>query len=111
MALLTIVAVGVTGCGSDEEESCITGKIQNVKSDEEVVDNYVFIGVLNTSGEGAKYGYIKTVVVPKEDFPLQYYHVNDIISFDIMEVKSTYPVNYLGYEKCTAYICTIKLCK
>ena len=131
-----LLFVGIWGCSSDEPISdepieysdemciteCITGTILDIELDKERLQDYdpefvkdskkyVFIEVVNMSKEDEQYDYIKAVVVPKKEFPLKQYQSGDIISFRIVEVKSTYPQNYIGYNRCTAYICAIKLCK
>ena len=102
---------------------CITGKIVEIKIDKEHIDGYrpnvlkdiknnVFIGWLEFSEEDEKqFGFIETILVPKNQFPVQDYQFGDTISFRIVEVKSTYPNPYFGVDECTAYICDIELCK
>lgn len=99
---------------SIESESCISGTIIIHEGDEgdENVDNNVFIGYLTMpEGEKDKYNYIKTVVVPKDEFPFQYYQDGDIIDFNIVEVKSTFPPIGTGLFTPTAFLCSISLCK
>lgn len=99
---------------SIESESCISGTIIIHEGDEgdENVDNNVFIGYLTMpEGEKDKYNYIKTVVVPKDEFPFQYYQDGDIIDFNIVEVKSTFPPIGPGLFTPTAFLCSISLCK
>ena len=106
LPILIFSIIGVVGCGNDDDVSCITGTIYSFNHDES--DKFVFIGGLTMPGD--KYSYIKTVVVPKDEFPLQNYKVGDIIVFNIVEIMSEYPTPYIGWERCTAYLCSIKLC-
>ena len=105
-----------SACGSDDEESeiidangkCISGTIYLVNGERE--SQYVFIDVLNYPEGEEKYKNIKVVVVPKDEFPLSRYQTGDIISFLIVEVKSS----YLDFTDCYYIypsICSIKLCK
>jgi len=103
-------------CSSDDEvyteaESCISGTIILYEGEEEP-DDCVFIGYL-TMPERVKdkYNRIKTVVIPKDEFPLQDYQDGDIIDFNIVEVKSSYPEIQIGVFPPTAFLCSISLCK
>lgn len=95
-------------CSNDDETSFISGSI--LLFDEEEIDDYVFIGKL-TMPEGSGYNYIKTVVIPKNEFPLQHYHEGEAIDFNIVEVKSQFPLIQTHLFTPTAYLCSIKLCK
>ena len=127
-----LLLLGVWGCSNEDptadipDEDCITenitGKIIEYEIKKEDVDKYdpefikdldkyVFIGVVSMSEEDEAYSYIKTVVVPQNKFPVRRYKGGDVITFRLVEVKSTYPESYIGYNPCTAYICSIKLCK
>lgn len=106
--LVAVTELVFTACSnSDSDESdilanyCISGKI--VGDDEELV----FIRDLNMP---ANYNYIKTVVVPKDEFPLQQYQPGDIIDFKIVSIKSSYPADDQGFDKPTQYVCSIVRC-
>lgn len=108
---------------TDSVRICITGTIVEVIIDNQNLDgynpqtlkdieDYVFIGGLEFSEEDEKkYGFIETILVLKKDFPLKEYRFGNVISFRIVKVQSTYPKYYIGYDKCTAYICEIELLK
>lgn len=97
-----------TGTGS-----YICGTIQLI--DHEELGKYVFIGGLKMPEGDDKFSYIETVVVPKDEFPLQDYHSGDIISFIIVEVKSEFPNPFRdamhSYPPSTQYLCSIELCE
>ena len=94
-------------------ESYISGTIQLI--DHEELGKYVFIGGLKMPEGDDKFSYIETVVVPKDEFPLQDYHSGDIISFIIVEVKSEFPNPFRdamhSYPPSTQYLCSIELCE
>ena len=94
-------------------ESYISGTIQLI--DHEELGKYVFIDGLKMPEGDDKYSYIETVVVPKDEFPLQDYHSGDIISFVIVEVKSEFPNPFSdamhSYPPSTQYLCSIELCE
>ena len=93
-------------------ESYICGTIQLI--DHEELGKYVFIGGLTMPEGDDKYSYIETVVVPKDEFPLQDYHSGDNIAFVIVEVKSEFPPfrdAMHSYSPSTQYLCSIKLYK
>ena len=93
-------------------ESYICGTIQLI--DHEELGKYVFIGGLTMPEGDDKYSYIETVVVPKDEFPLQDYHSGDNISFIIVEVKSEFPPfrdAMHSYPPSTQYLCSIELYK
>ena len=106
----------LSACGSDDEESeiidangkCISGTIFLINGERE--SQYVFIHVLNYPEEEDKYKHIKVVAVPKDEFPLSHYQSGDIISFLILEVKSSY-LKFTDDLYDYPYICSIKLCK
>ena len=105
-----------SACGSDDEEpeiidangKCISGTIFLTNGERE--SQYVFIHVLNYPEEEDKYKHIKVVAVPKDEFPLSRYQTGDIISFLILEVKSSY-LKFTDDLYDYPYICSIKLCK
>ena len=127
-----LLSLGVfCACGSDDEvnsafpdnkndektdstglESYICGTIQLI--DHEELGKYVFIGGLMMPEGDDNYSYIETVVVPKDEFPLQDYQSGDNISFVIVEVKSEFPPfrdAMHSYPPSTQYLCSIKLYK
>ena len=113
--LLMIISAG---CSSDEKmdstgvESYICGTIQLI--DYEEFGKYVFIDGLEMPKGDDKYSYIKTVVVPKDEFPLQKYQTGDVIYFNIVEVKSEFPPfrdAMHSYPSSTEYLCSIELYK
>lgn len=66
--------------------------------------------VLSDKGN-ANYSDIEHIVVPKDEFPLQNYQTGDVIDFNIVEVKSEYPPDPIGYVRHTVFLCSIKQCK
>lgn len=114
LTFMAMAIVGIWGCSSDDSsasnsnEMCISGTIV-AGCDNEESGNCVFIGGLVFPEGDEKYSYIETVVVPKDEFTLHDYKIGDKITFTIVEVKSTYPELYIGYERCTAFLCSIKI--
>lgn len=93
-------------------DSYICGTIQLI--DHEELGKYVFINELRMPEGDDKYNYIETVVVPKDEFPLQNYKTGDTISFNIVEVLSEFPPfrdSMHSYPPSTEYLCSIKLYK
>ena len=129
MVLLAMAAVGVCGCDSDSEvntttsisdestdsvglESYICGTIQLFNHEE--LGKYVFIDKLIMPKGDDKYSFIKTVVVPKDEFPLLNYHTGDIIHFIIVEVESEFPPirdAMHSYPPSTEFLCKIEIYK
>ena len=109
--LLSVVMV--SACSDNtEEESYICGTIQLI--DYEALEKYVFIGELKMPKGNDKYSHIKTVVVPKDEFPLRDYHTGDIIYFTIVKVESEFPPFRDAmhiYPPSTQYLCSVKLHK
>lgn len=102
LPILIISIIGVVGCSNDDDVSCITGTIYIPNQEEE---RCVFIGELKIPNGEDKYSYIETVVVEKDDFPLQNYQSGDVIDFNIVEVKSEYPIEIvpIGYVRHTVF--------
>lgn len=97
---------------STELESCISGTIRLF--DHEELGKFVFIDELKMPEGDDKYSYIETVVVPKNEFPLQDYETGDVISFNIVEVKWAFPMfrdHLHSYPPSTQYVCSITLYK
>ena len=116
LSLLFTLVFSSMGCSNNEEnnevESCVSGTIL---IEPEESGQYVYIGELKMSPENEKYSYIETIVVPKDESPLQDYRKGDVIDFQILEVKSEFPPirdamhSYpFPYPE---YLCSIKLCK
>ena len=109
LPILIFSIIGVVGCSNDEDVSCITGTIYI--PDQEVGEKYVFIMELKMPEGNANYSDIEHIVVPKDEFPLQNYQTGDVIDFNIVEVKSEYPPDPIGYVRHTVFLCSIKQCK
>ena len=122
LALGVLLSLGIfCACSSDDEvfstspdidENYFCGTIQLF--DHEELGKYVFIDVLKMPEGDDKYRYIKTVVVPKDKFPLLDYHTGDIISFVIVEVESEFPSfrdAMHSYPPSTQFLCSIELYK
>ena len=97
LLLLVAGAVFVASCSSDDDSAIkesegmsLSGTIYLLND-----DKYVFIGIggLFFPNETGNYRYIETVVIPKDEFPLEQYQSGDNICFSIVGVKSTYPKN------------------
>ena len=97
---------------STELESYISGTIRLF--DHEELGKYVFVDELKMPEGDDKYSYLETVVVPKNEFPLQNYETGDVISFNIVEVLSEFPPfrdAMHSYSPSTQYLCSITLYK
>ena len=101
LPILIFSIIGVVGCSNDDDVSCITGTIYIPDQEERCV----FIGDLHMPNGVDKYSYMETVVVEKDDFPLQKYQTGDVIDFNIVEVKSEYPIEIvpIGYVRHTVF--------
>jgi len=104
---------------TDSVRACITGMIVEIVVDyqhlkdynpqrlKEIEDN-VFIGGLKFSEEDEKqYGYIETILVPKEKFPIKDYRIGDVISFKISKIISSY--HGIRTNPIRSYTCEIEL--
>lgn len=97
---------------STKLESYICGTIQFINHEE--LGNYVFINELRMPEGEDNYNYIETVVVSKDEFPLQQYQTGDVIYFIIVEVKSEFPPfrdAMHSYPPSKEYLCSIELHK
>jgi len=97
---------------SNESKTYISGTIRLF--DHEELGKYVFIDELKMPEEDDTYSYIETVVVPKDEFPLQNYKAGDVISFNIVEVKWAFPMisdHMHSYPPSTQFLCSIILYK
>ena len=89
---------------------CFSGRIALIEHEE--LGKYVFIGELISPEEIDNF-YIKTIVVPKDEFPLQKYKNGDIITFNIIEIKYSFPLIHPAlytYPSPSQFLCSIKLC-
>ena len=119
MAMLASLGL-LSACSSDEEEkspsSCISGTII---IDYEVDPDHLLIKDLEMPIGDNKYSFIKIVVVPIDEFPVQDYKTGDIIDFTIDEIKAPIPLMPMpspdpistSYTDTYKYLCSIKLCK
>lgn len=116
-----VLIIGSAGCSNDDDsndighkESCISGEIMLFKSDypyDPGLKDYVSIVRLNMPEKDDKYDYIKAVVVLKDELPSRFYYDGAVIDFNIVEVKSTFPLVNTGDNPPSVFLCSIKLCE
>ena len=109
LLLLMAGAMFVASCSSDDD-MCITGTIHLYDPNGLVV----FIGELNIPEGCDQYSDIKTVVVSKDEFPIQHYQDGDVIDFNIVEVQYRFPPiqdAFHIYPPSASYMCSIKQCE
>lgn len=118
--LLIIISAGCSNNGESEidppkfrnnTDSCISGEILLFKPLNPGIEDYVSIMRLNMPENDDKYDYIKAVVIPKDELPVKYQHDGVVIDFNIIEIKSPFPLTQTGLFTPTVFLCSIELCQ